>query len=196
MDALAARLLDLGYEAAAGGERGRVLLPGDGAPHVVKLFPGDDLAYLSFLRYALDNPSPHLPRVLHGPVEADGGWAVVLERLDELPEADEDAVLDEAGGYLLAVLNGDAVDAATRPGDWGHDLPASLRETLLGVGTTLLLGHGFLPDESGGNILARGGTPVLSDPICGRNGRPYAGRSEGPRDPAFEPLLAPAGPAP
>lgn len=193
---LADRLEGLGYEAVGEGCRGRVLLAPDGGGHAVKLFPADDLAYLSFLRYALANPSPHMPRVLHGPVPADDGWAVVLERLDELPEGDADALLDEVGGYLLDVGNGRPRAVAPGPGDWGHALPPGLRADLLGLGRTLLAGHGFLPDDGYGNVMLRGDVPVLSDPVCGRNGRVYAGATEPPHDPAFEALLASPGPAP
>jgi hypothetical protein len=60
---LGERLIGLGYERLPGGQRGAVFVPGDGSPHVVKAFPDDDLGYLSFVRYAIDHPSPHLPRL-------------------------------------------------------------------------------------------------------------------------------------
>jgi len=194
---LGERLAELGYVEVAEGQRGRVYLPPGAEAHAVKLFPADDLAYLSLLRYTLDHPSPHLPRVLHGPVPLDDGtgWAVVIERLDAPDDELSDHLLDEAGGFLLDVLNGDRDDDAARPGRWGSGLDASLRHTLLGIGRILLRGHGFLPDESAGNLLMRGDVPVLSDILCGRNGRAYAGTSPGPHDDGFAVLLDPA-PAP
>ena len=196
MDGIGERLDGLGYVRAEGGQRGRVYLARD---HAVKLFPADDVAYLSYVRYALDNPSPHLPRVLHGPVEIpEGGWAVVLERLDEPDPEASDFILDEAEGFLLDVKNGDRDDALAVRGRWGEGLPPGLRTALLGIGLTLMRGHGFCPDPSDGNLMTRGGVPVLSDVVCGRSGRPYRGVAPPAHDDGFADLLEapPAAPAP
>lgn len=196
MDEIADRLAALGYEPVADpGQRGTVLLSPDGS-HALKLFPADDGAYLSLARYAADNPSPHLPRVLHGPVEAGDGWAVALERLEPLPEEDEDAILDEAEGYLIAVMNGDTSTTAPGRNGWGAELPEGMRSALLGIGLTLLRGHGFRPDLGTGNVMSRDGVPILSDVVCGRNGRPYEGVGDVPFDPGIAALLDPAAPSP
>ncbi len=193
---MAERLAGLGYAPVdEPGQRGTVLLAPDGS-HALKLFPDDDLAYLSLARYAADNPSPHLPRVLHGPVQAGDGWAVALERLEPLPPDGEEAMLDEVEGYLLAVLNGDTSTVEPGRNGWGSGLGVGLRETLLGIGLTLLRGHGFHPDASDGNVMSRGDVPVLSDVVCGRNGRAYESRGEIPFDPGIDALLVPAAPSP
>jgi hypothetical protein len=195
MDAISERLEASGYRRAEGGDRGRVFLCDGTVGHVVKLFPDDDLAYLSFVRYVLDHPSEHLPRVLHGPVEVESGWGVVLERLDEPDPEAAGFYLDEAEGFLLDVVNGDRTDAAPVPVRWGEGLGTDLRATLLGIGRTLLLGHGFIPDGSGGNVLMRAGVPVLSDVVCGRSGREYHGGEAAIHGAAYASLFE-EGPAP
>jgi len=186
-----------GYRRMGGGTRGHVLAAPD-LSHVAKVFPADDVAYLSLVRYALDHPSPHLPTVLHGPVEVEGGWAVFLERLEHLDDEYASDAHEHVGGYMLAVVNGDVrAGREPGPGRWGHDVEASLRAVLVPLCETLMVGHGFYPDDSDGNVLlGPDGRYVLSDVLCGRSGRPYAGRVEPPHDPDLDALLRPAGPRP
>jgi hypothetical protein len=94
------------------------------------------------------------------------------------------------------VLNGDTSTTAPGRNGWGADLCEGMREALLGIGLTLLRGHGFRPDLGTGNVLSRAGVPVLSDVVCGRNGRPYESVGDVPFDPDIAALLVPAAPSP
>lgn len=160
------KLIAAGYDVLGSGAFGRVFRK-PGSPHVVKLFSALDTSYLAFIALAQTHPSPHFPKFIGKVVRVtDDYYAVRTEPLT--PYRGDSTLIDRYIRYrdakwedpqgLTAMQFDDAVE-------FMEEHP-TLRVACDLLKDHLLTNPEFRTDLHNGNIMMRGSTMVLSDPVA------------------------------
>lgn len=158
-------LISAGYtELGTGGFAGVYAKPG--SPDVVKLYNSRDRGYSDFLAMVAQNPNPHFPRIT-GKKRVLGTYhAVRMERLSESTRAVQPQI-EMIEHYVLSLRYHDHLDP-----DHAEEVYAFM-ETQPELKTACDLvanvwmrgGNDYLCDLAPRNVMMRGDTLVITDPI-------------------------------
>lgn len=112
--------------------------------------------YIHFIKWTVENPDPHLPKVLQI-FDEDEYFAVDIERLEPMDETCESEI--EILKYLDLSLSGYQTQR-------NKFVPASIEH----VATKMYqkFKNQFVTDIHEGNIMYREEVPVITDPYCSR----------------------------
>lgn len=155
-------LINAGYKHLGRGGQGAAFQK-PGAPYVVKLFDARDKAYLTFIRVAMANTdNPHFPKFFGKPIKiTDDYWAMRIEPLRR------------SFGYFYEIGLIDRY--ITNEDDRAEDSDAfeyvSQQPELQAACDIIVMlirhsQHDFICDVHQSNVMLRGSTLVLSDPVA------------------------------
>lgn len=178
----AKRLAASGYECLGGGSFGDVFYK-SGADYVLKLFTNDDRAYIAFVKLAVANPNKYFPKFHGSLIRVNDRYSAI--RMEYLEPLKGDFWYDI---YQYIHYGRDETEEFM----YNKELSAAcdlIKNKLL---------DGFFLDIKGSNIMRRGNTPVITDPVCGEGrGETITEPRFGPRSPRISPKIkiSPASPA-
>lgn len=168
------RLTDAGYEKLGSGQTGDVFKK-PGSNYVLKLFTADDDPYLAFVKLAQENPNPHFPKFVGKLIRVTSGYyAIRMEQLthDANPNhiklvewyVDKRAEFGYASDEKMTANNKLLIQTMNEVNKMFEEQPR-LREACDLIAYELIRGDGFYSDLHKGNIMSRGSTLVISDPV-------------------------------
>lgn len=151
-------LIKAGYKFLGKGAYGAVYKKPD-TNYVLKLFDARDQAYIEFIKLAKDNPNPHFPRFFGKPIRVtDEYYAIRTEYLKGIfGPKDEVSLLD----YYIS-------SKGQQPNSFIDEFFASQPDlkTAADLIVQLIQRHpNFVCDIYHNNVMLRGETMVLTDPI-------------------------------
>ncbi len=131
-----------------------------GYPWVFKLF-ANDAAYLAWINYVAKNQSnEHVPKLKGKPFRInDKVFAVRMEKLSPMPGYDNPLLDNIAYGGITK-------DAKEKFKELGHPDLIPVMDAIYAMSHDLT--KDWRVDMHGGNILMRGDTPVITDPLVDR----------------------------
>lgn len=157
-------LINAGYRHINRGANGAVYQK-PGTSYVLKLFDSRDQAYLSFVELAMANPNPHFPRFFGKLVPVTEDYSAVrIEFLEPCTRHAEVHMIDQ---YIikqrdrLTGMNGSFGDGIWEFMEANPDLKQAC-DLIVGL---LVKNKKFFCDVYLANVMMRGSTIVLSDPI-------------------------------
>jgi hypothetical protein len=143
----------------------------DGYPWVFKIFKADP-AYLKFFKFARRNQNnPNLPKIKGGLIQINNEtFAVRIEKLREITR-NEFLKVDEIVNTFIDIIADERTPDELEPDEYTmFKQHYNLYEIVYALWNSDTFKHTIL-DIHGGNIMMRGNTPVLSDPvISGQDG--------------------------
>jgi hypothetical protein len=160
-------LVKAGYKQLGRGQNAAVFhAPGDA--HVLKLFNSSDRAYIEFVKLAAANPNPHFPKFYGRIIRVTPGYfAVKTELLQPFTGSiHEVEIIDWYIMWARDRING------TNVGFGHYDQIAAQPELKVACDllAQFLAPSRFFCDVHSKNVMLRGSTLVLSDPVCTTTG--------------------------
>ncbi len=137
-----------------------------GASYVLKLFDDEDHAYQAFIELVRQHPNPHFPRLIGKPVRVSPGFHAI--RMEKLAPYRGDPHL-----FRVYMMNRDFKDRLV-PNGYTANQMSDVEEIFyeypdLKVALDLIIDHlipEFRCDIQPWNLMARGSTIVITDPIA------------------------------
>jgi len=156
-------LLDAGYRQLGRGNSGGAVFQKPGAPYVLKIFDARDKAYMTFVEAASAFHNPHFPKFFGSLVKLTPDYyAVRTELLSPTSgRVDEITLIDK---YIIQMRDyGSVYDEVYQ---YMADNPEM--KMAADIVVSLLKSHKsqFFCDVHAANVMSRGSTLVLSDPIA------------------------------
>jgi hypothetical protein len=156
-------LVNAGYKQLGRGQNAAVFhAPVDS--HVLKLFNSSDRAYIDFVKLATANPNPHFPKFYGRIIQVTPGYFAVKTELLQ-PFTGSLHEVDVIDWYIMWAR--DKIDGANA--SFGHyDQIASQPDLKAACDliAKFLAGTRYFCDVHSKNVMMRGETVVLSDPVC------------------------------
>jgi hypothetical protein len=147
-----------GYEILGYGQFAQVFAkPSD--PWVLKLFSNDDVAFIWFIAYTKQHPSPHWPIFKSKVFQVNNVYSAIrTERLS--PHTDDFAMVHEIQYYVNHKFRD--TEEKFEPRD--TLIPVSLLQCVDDLSEAAKTA-GYVLDMGSGNMMWRGNIPVLLDPV-------------------------------